>query len=931
MGIDIGAMTSIAQIGPPPSVASLRQRAGRSGRRDEPAVLRIYAAEDPITAKDSPADKLRPGLIQEIAALQLLTERWCEPPDPNVPHYSTLIQQIMSVIVERGGIQLAPLYQLLCRRGPFRDVTKDDFVQVLRNMKAKELLEQMDDGTLLLAKKGERITSHFSFYAAFATKEEFRIVQGSRTLGTMPIESALRVNDHIIFGGRRWRILDVNEEDRVILVAPSSGGKVPIFGGDGGHVHDKVRSTMRHLLRSNTPAPPFLNAVASELLTEARANYAAMNLDDQSFVEHGADTYAFHWSGDRTALTLALLLSSHDMEVTTEGISVVVRASMANVKECLQLIVHSERPTLTELVERVKTKRANKYDWVLSDLLLNQEFAARELDLDAAYQKAAELLGSTVSITKPAVSPSSPQVSRSTATRLQVLAGEESIGGTKILLSSGGEDVLIDFGLDFKQYGHYFEEFLRPRSARGLVDLWHFGLVPRLGNAYRKDIQPLGESFDSAHTVNLRGILLSHAHVDHFGMIGTLPADVPIHASPLSLAIMKASQDSGRLDFWGEAVYIKERAPAPKDQRALTSQGGRTLGRDCHVIGTLNDDLSNFLTSLPSGRGEDAFVSCIVRSSSGKLGPFTYDSWSVDHSLPGCMGFRIHTEIGDIAYSGDLRFHGGNKAATYAFMEALAKNPPELLICEGTQVGRDEPNTTSEAEVRDTAAKIVAGASGKLVIADFGPRHVERLRCFYEIAIESNRRLVVTAKDAYLLQALFKADPKINMINSPQLMIYDEVRGVPQKWEQDIRSQFDHRMIDAREIHQNQGWYILAFSFFDCNELVDVMPDNAVYIYSSSEAYSEDQTQDIRRLWHWCQSFNIEVHGFEFSNDRLSFPHRLNASGHAVPDDLAKFIQAVNPRFLMPVHRSASCIDWFRQVVEPLSTRIVMSTFPCVD
>lgn len=48
MGIDIGSVKSVAQIARPPSVATLRQRLGRSGRRGEPAILRAYIEEEEV-------------------------------------------------------------------------------------------------------------------------------------------------------------------------------------------------------------------------------------------------------------------------------------------------------------------------------------------------------------------------------------------------------------------------------------------------------------------------------------------------------------------------------------------------------------------------------------------------------------------------------------------------------------------------------------------------------------------------------------------------------------------------------------------------------------------------------------------------------------------------------------------------------------------
>ena len=54
LGIDIGEIECVAQVGPPFSVSSLRQRLGRSGRRGQPAVLRMYQTEDAIDAASHP-------------------------------------------------------------------------------------------------------------------------------------------------------------------------------------------------------------------------------------------------------------------------------------------------------------------------------------------------------------------------------------------------------------------------------------------------------------------------------------------------------------------------------------------------------------------------------------------------------------------------------------------------------------------------------------------------------------------------------------------------------------------------------------------------------------------------------------------------------------------------------------------------------------
>ena len=217
LGIDIGMVKSIAQIGTPNSVASLRQRLGRSGRRGEPAVLRTYIRESEIDSKSSIGDQLRVELVQTIAMVNLLRARWCEPSRTGHLHLSTLVQQLLSLIAQFGGLTAKRAWSILSE---VFGADQSMFVQVLRSLGARQIIRQEPDGTLLLDEPGERIVNHYSFYTAFATTEEYRMITAGRTLGTLPIDRPLEENSALIFAGRTWRVVAVDEKRKVVESLP---------------------------------------------------------------------------------------------------------------------------------------------------------------------------------------------------------------------------------------------------------------------------------------------------------------------------------------------------------------------------------------------------------------------------------------------------------------------------------------------------------------------------------------------------------------------------------------------------------------------------------------------------------------------------------------------------------------------------------------
>ena len=395
LGIDIGSVASIAQVGSPPSVTALRQRLGRSGRRaDEPAVLRGFIVEEELGNALTLLDELRGQLVQSIAMVQLLLARWYEPPAPRQLHLSTLVQQVLSVIAQHGGVLAKDLYAALCGSGPFHGVDREVFEQLLRCLGEQHILTQTSDGSLTLGDRGETIVDHYSFYVAFVTPDEYRLVAGSKTLGTMPITQPLAPGSYLIFAGRRWEVRRIDETARVIELAHAQGGRAPRFEGGSFDVHNRVRAEMHRIYASST-MPVYLDATAKELLTEGRDTFERWELFQNRMVDREGSVLLFPWRGDRVLHTLALQLNSLGLSTSVEGIAIGLRQTAPEeVAEALQRIASSEAPHGPALAGLAANQIEEKYDWALTPELRSVDYASRHFDEPGAREVAREILSS---------------------------------------------------------------------------------------------------------------------------------------------------------------------------------------------------------------------------------------------------------------------------------------------------------------------------------------------------------------------------------------------------------------------------------------------------------------------------------------------------------------------------------------------------------
>lgn len=396
MGIDIGSADSVAQIGAPHSVAALRQRLGRSGRRGQPSVLRMYISEPAIDSRTNILDRLRSDIFQATAIVELMLEKWYEPPNVTGLHLSTLVQQVLSVIAQHSGASAKQMYIALCSDGPFKLVTAAMFTELLRELAKNEILTQAADGTLLPGRVGEGLLNHYSFYAAFQTVEEYRLMADSRILGTIPVDYPILIDSMIIFAGKRWRVIKIDAPSKTIQLVRAAGGKAPQFHSSGGEIADGIRQRMRDLYESGV-VPAYLDQASVNLLQQGRSAYDQYQLADRRVLQSGDDCVIFPWRGSRITNTINVMLNVDGIQAGVDGATITCRdIRLDELLGSLAVIANADPPDGVDLADAVPAKIFEKNDQFLGESLLALAYAARDLDPVKAREAVGDLVESMV-------------------------------------------------------------------------------------------------------------------------------------------------------------------------------------------------------------------------------------------------------------------------------------------------------------------------------------------------------------------------------------------------------------------------------------------------------------------------------------------------------------------------------------------------------
>jgi len=225
LGIDIGDLDVVVQVGPPSSVSSFLQRMGRSGRRGKAASV-AWILKNPCE------------LLCSCAIIECAMDRSTETLTPLEKPYTVLLQQLFLFLHRHKAASRRQLASELLSHPVFSPVGENDFQALVSHLLAEGYLTS--DGEMLMpGNEAERVFGRSNWkdlYSVISGGGEYRAVTpDGDVIGNL---DARFVRSHdtegISLGGRSWSVVKCDEGHNLVVVVPGEADSSRIFWTGGG-------------------------------------------------------------------------------------------------------------------------------------------------------------------------------------------------------------------------------------------------------------------------------------------------------------------------------------------------------------------------------------------------------------------------------------------------------------------------------------------------------------------------------------------------------------------------------------------------------------------------------------------------------------------------------------------------------------------------
>ncbi|MEY9524062.1 ribonuclease J [Bradyrhizobium japonicum] len=274
------------------------------------------------------------------------------------------------------------------------------------------------------------------------------------------------------------------------------------------------------------------------------------------------------------------------------------------------------------------------------------------------------------------------------------------------------------------------------------------------------------------------------------------------------------------------------------------------------------------------------------------VGPFTVTPFLTDHSAFDAYMLLIEVEGKRILYSGDFRVHGRKASLVSRFMSA----PPQaidVLLLEGTNLGIDKPSMSEDALEREFQ-HLFERTSGRVFVA-WSAQNIDRTVTLYRACLKTNRTLVVDLYTAEVLELLAEyanlPRPGWQQIKVVITSAFADLYRA--KGREDFVARMAGHSVAAHHLNDTKShWVVMTRKSLIrdyARRNVIPGPDDA-WSWSMWRGYLDGEDGQATKAW--------------FTANGARACH-LHTSGHASPDDLRRFAQAMRADRVVPIHGAA--------------------------
>ena len=233
--------------------------------------------------------------------------------------------------------------------------------------------------------------------------------------------------------------------------------------------------------------------------------------------------------------------------------------------------------------------------------------------------------------------------------------------------------------------------------------------------------------FLEAEKHNLRGIIITHAHEDHYGALLDLwpRLKAPVYATPFTAGLLEAKRQS---EFGAPEIPV------------TIFKAGETF----------------------------------------EVGPFKIEAIAVTHSIPEPVSLAITTPLGTVVHTGDWKMDPDPSMGPLideARFRAIGDRGVLALICDSTNAMR-EGESPSERQVGDSLRELIENARGRVAITTFSS-NVGRIRSITEAARDAGRQVLVVGRS--MKRTIAVATELGYMEGLPEFLSEDDYGYIPRE------------------------------------------------------------------------------------------------------------------------------------------------------